>query len=139
ESGHCARHIFISRKKIIKFREILQEMNRAIIANKALSDKEMFLAPKFVPLHKLDSSIGFIAMGATSAGGGEPLVEVVEQAIEGSLDGHCTHLSSLGGFNAFNHHIDSRGGRSTAVATHALKLHQTCILLQQLFHQPTAC
>lgn len=78
-------------------------------------------------------------MGATSAGGGEPLVEVVEQAIEGSLDGHCTHLSSLGGFNAFNHHIDSRGGRSTAVATHALKLHQTCILLQQLFHQPTAC
>lgn len=51
------------KKKIVKFCEILQEMNRAIIANNALPDKEMFVAPKFVPLHKLDSCIGFIAVG----------------------------------------------------------------------------
>nr|KIR84064.1 hypothetical protein I308_05467 [Cryptococcus tetragattii IND107] len=29
------------KKKIVKFCEILQEMNRAIIANNALPDKEM--------------------------------------------------------------------------------------------------
>lgn len=45
----------------------LQEKNvkssRAIIANNVLPDKEMVLAPKFVPFHKLDSCTGFIAVG----------------------------------------------------------------------------
>lgn len=35
------------KKKIVEFCDILQEMNRAIIANNALPDKEMCVAAKF--------------------------------------------------------------------------------------------